>query len=176
MLTRFKILNAICIIIICCILSGAFYFQFYLKENPCPLCLLQRCSMFGVLTGLTFNIFFGFKPSHFAIIIISALTGLIFATRQVLLHICPKPGEPLGYGSPIFGMYLYSWSVIIFLCCIFGAALFLLFISKIKTSDSKIFKIEKIAIAFTITLLLLNIVATFFECRIGPCCENGPCL
>lgn len=175
MLKRFKILNAFCMIIICSILSGALYFQFFLKENPCPLCLLQRCSMFGVLTGLIFNIFFTFKPSHFAIIIISSLTGLTFATRQVLLHICPSAGESIGYGSPIFGMHLYSWSVIIFICCILGAAFFLIFISKIKTTQIKIMNIEKVAVIFTITLLVINILATFFECQIGPCCENGPC-
>ena len=175
MLTRLKIANTTCILLLCAILSGALYFQFILKEQPCPLCLLQRCGMFGVTIGLLLNVFFGFKPQHFAVVIIAALTGLLFATRQVLLHIAPQPGEALGYGTPVFGMYLYSWSVIIFLCCILGAALFLFFLPKISHQKTTFLSFEKIAIFCVAALLIINVVATFFECQIGPCCENGPC-
>lgn len=105
-----KYFNSACILLICIILISALYFQFGLHEEPCPLCLLQRMAMMGVILGLSLNIYFGFDANHFSIVIISALIGAMFSVRQVMLHICPvAAGESTGYGSPIFGMHLYSW-------------------------------------------------------------------
>ena len=105
---------------------GAFYFQFGLNEDPCPLCLLQRMAMIGVIFGLALNIFFGFDAKHFGVVIISALVGVLFSGRQVLLHISKKDGD-VGYGTPFFGMHLYTWGVLIFIASILGSAIFLFF-------------------------------------------------
>ena len=101
-----KYFNSLCILIVCSILIGALYFQFGLHEDPCPLCLLQRMGMMGVIFGLSLNVYFGFNAKHFAIVIISALVGVVFSGRQVLLHIAPLAGDT-GYGTPFFGMHLY---------------------------------------------------------------------
>ncbi len=171
-----KIVNSICILLICSILIGALYFQFGLHENPCPLCLLQRMAMMAVIFGLGMNIYFGFKPQHFALIIMAALVGLTMSARQVLLHICPVDGEPTGYGSPVFGMHLYTWGVFIFLMSILASAIFIMIIPKIEAKpELKIIALEKFAVYLTIAIILINIIATFFECQLGPCCENGPC-
>ena len=92
-----KILNSVCMFIVSSILLGALYFQFGLGEDPCPLCLLQRMGMMGILFGLSLNIFYGFRSEHFATVIISSLVGLVFSTRQVLLDICPEPGILMGF-------------------------------------------------------------------------------
>lgn len=171
-----KYINSICILIVCSILSGALYFQFGLHEDPCPLCLLQRMGMIGVIFGLALNSYFGFDSKHFAIVIIAALVGAVYSVRQVLLHIAPVPGDT-GYGTPIFGMHLYSWGVLIFVASILGSALFLLFNDKFKTNSShKIILFEKITVYIATTIIIINIVATLFECQLGPCCEDGPCL
>ena len=78
-------------LILASVLLGAFYFQYGLSEDPCPLCLLQRMGMIGVALGLSFNTFFGFGKKHFAFVIFAAVVGCGFSTRQVLLHIAPEP-------------------------------------------------------------------------------------
>ncbi len=171
-----SIFNSCAILIVCSILMGAFYFQFGLHEDPCPLCLLQRMGMIGVILGLAMNIQFGFNSKHFGIVIIAALVGFTFSSRQVLLHICPSPDEAGGYGSPIMGMYLYSWGVLIFLASILGSAIFLLFIGSQKNkTEKKVFLFEKIVFFIAAIITLTNFIATYFECFFGPCCENGPC-
>jgi disulfide bond formation protein DsbB len=171
-----KIINAVFIFIISSILIGSFYFQFGLGEDPCPLCLLQRMGMIGILFALSLNIYYGVKSEHFALVIISALVGLTFSTRQVLLHICPEPGIAAGYGSPVFGMYLYSWGVLIFVASILTSAIFLFFTPKNQVKVGAPILIERIAFLIVILIVLINVIATFFECQFGPCCENGPCL
>ena len=108
--------------------------------------------------------------------IVAALVGVTFSIRQVLLHICPVPGEPTGYGTPVLGMHLYSWGVLIFGATILGAAGFLT-IAKDEAPDTRRSPspFEKSALYTGAFLCLANVVATFFECGLGPCCENGPC-
>lgn len=175
-MNNLKILNSVCMFIVSSILLGALYFQFGLGEDPCPLCLLQRMGMMGILFGLSLNIYYGFRSEHFAIVVISSLVGLVFSTRQVLLHICPEPGVEPGYGSPIFGMYLYSWGVLIFIASILASSIFLFFIPKYRTKLSKPILIERVSFFLVVLIVLINVIATFFECQFGPCCENGPCL
>ncbi len=169
------IINSICLLPIIGSLMGAFYFQFVLKENPCPLCLLQRMGMFAVLFGLSLNTFFGFKKEHFGITIIAALIAATFSVRQILLHICPIAGEPTGYGEPFGGMHLYTWAAIIFIACILGSAVFLFFIKEETDKDRKPALFEKAIFYLILLICFANIIASFFECRLGPCCENGPC-
>jgi disulfide bond formation protein DsbB len=172
-----KYVNSLCILIVSSILVGAFYFQFVLNENPCPLCLLQRMGMIGVIFGLSLNVFFGFNSKHFAVVIIASLIGVMFSVRQVLIHICPINGET-GYETPIFGMYLYTWGVFIFIASIFGSAIFIFFKDRFKDFDANLKPLiyEKVVVYFAMTLIIINVIATFFECQLGPCCENGPCL
>jgi disulfide bond formation protein DsbB len=170
-----KYFNSLCILILCGILLGALYFQFGLQEAPCPLCLLQRMGMIGVIFGLALNVFYGFDAKHFAMVILAALVGGLFSARQVLLHICPKEGD-MGYGTPAFGMHLYTWGVLIFIACIVGAAVFLFFSNRFKATPHQILPFESYVVYLAIFIVFANVIATIFECQLGPCCENGPCL
>lgn len=170
-----KYLNSLCILLVSSILIGALYFQFGLHEDPCPLCLLQRMAMIGVIFGLALNSFFGFHPKHFAIVIFSAIVGFAFAGRQVLLHICGVDGD-LGYGTPVLGVHLYSWSAVIFTACIIGSSTFLFFSDSFKTGAAHVvLKFEKYVFYLATLIIVINVVAAFFECQLGPCCEDGPC-
>ena len=170
-----KYFNSACILIVCSILIGALYFQFGLNEDPCPLCLLQRMGMIGVVFGLSLNIFFGFDAKHFGVVIISAIVGALFSGRQVLLHISNVDGD-VGYGTPVFGMHLYTWGVLIFIMSILGSALFLFFNDKFKTETTHlVLNFEKYVVYLATLIVLINVIATFFECQLGPCCDNGPC-
>ncbi|MBT3871462.1 MAG: disulfide bond formation protein B [Flavobacteriaceae bacterium] len=173
-----KYFNSACILLICIILVSALYFQFGLHEEPCPLCLLQRMAMMGVIIGLSLNIYFGFDTNHFSIVIISALIGALFSVRQIMLHIAPvAAGESTGYGSPIFGMHLYSWGALIFTASILGSALFLFSGDRFKPGlNHSVLKFEKYVVYLATLVVFVNVVAAFFECQFGPCCENGPCV
>lgn len=170
------IANSTAMLLISLVLGGAFYFQFGLSENPCPLCLLQRMGMLGIIFGLSLNTYFGFKKEHFAVLILAALIGSIYSIRQILLHICPVVGEPIGYGTPILGMHLYSWALIIFIMSIVGSSIFLFITKEENNGTERIPSIfERSVFYLSMLLCFANIIAAFFECNFGPCCENGPC-
>lgn len=126
-----KLLNIFDLIAICGILLVAFYIQLFWQEEPCPLCLLQRLGMIGIGIGLLMNLKFGINSKHYALALLSALFGGAVAIRQILLHIIP--GES-AYGSPIFGLHLYTWSFIGFVFMIFYIAVLLFFGGRIKNT------------------------------------------
>lgn len=101
--------NAAELIGILLVLALAVLWQVIYKELPCPLCLLQRLGFFGVALGFLLNLRFGLRPSHYAIVLFSALFTAFVALRQIALHVVPGSGS---YGSAILGMHLYSWSFV----------------------------------------------------------------
>ncbi len=168
--------NSAAMLIVSSVLIGAFIVQFGFNEEPCPLCLLQRMGMLGVILGLSLNTWFGFRKEHFGLVILAALISAVFSIRQILLHICPAPGEPTGYGTAVMGMHLYSWAVVIYAASILGSVIFLFLITEEKKdSKRKPLTIEKIIFYLVVFLAFANMVSAFFECHLGPCCENGPC-
>ena len=112
------------------ILAAAFLVQFVLGELPCPLCVLQRVGLMlcalGPLQLLIRNARGGLTDRDIAVAcgmsVLAGLLGATMATRQVLLHILP--GDP-GYGSPVFGLHLYTWSLMTFLAHMLAAGLML---------------------------------------------------
>ena len=81
--------NSACMLGLSLVLVGAFYFQYGLGETPCPLCLLQRMGMLGVILGLSLNTAFGFRREHAAVVIGAALVGgsLTLATFVLLIFV-----------------------------------------------------------------------------------------
>ncbi len=168
--------NSACMLIVVSILLGAFYFQFGLHENPCPLCLLQRMGMIGVIVGLAMNTQFGFQRIHFAAVNLAALVGAMFSIRQVLLHVCPIAGKPSGYGDPIGGMHLYSWGVLIFAASILGSSILSTLVKdEQQESTRKPSLFEQVVFQLAAMVCLANVAATFAMCWLGPCCDDGPC-
>src|SRR5262249_54078249 len=106
------------ILAVCAVLLGAFEVQFVQHEFPCPLCVLQRMAMLLCALGPAFIILKArngeVEPSDFAtgygMSVLAALGGAAIAGRQVLLHIVPP--DP-GFGEPVFGLHLYTWSLIV---------------------------------------------------------------
>jgi disulfide bond formation protein DsbB len=107
---------------IAAILLVAFAFQFYSRELPCPLCLLQRVAFVLCGFGFLLNLRFGSQPLHYGLILLAALYGVAASGRQTLLHIVPGTGA---YGAPILGLHYYSWALILFVATIAGVALLL---------------------------------------------------
>lgn len=111
----------------CGVLIGAFAIQFWLGELPCPLCMLQRCCMMLSTLGPVWIIQQAngntLSPQRYqqglGMAALGALLGATISTRQILLHILPGDA---GYGSPIFGIHLYSWALVTFLVSIVASA------------------------------------------------------
>lgn len=93
-------------------------------DLPCPLCLLQRTAMFAVTIGLVANLRLGLRPAHYGLSMAGALSGMVIATRQVLLHINDPSGG--GYGGTVLGLHLYTWALIVFVCFLIGTAVLLM--------------------------------------------------
>lgn len=155
-----KYINGMVILILSGVLLGGFYEQFYYHLEPCPLCLLQRLCMIGIACSELLNLRFGIQISHYAISYLSAVLGASVSIRQILLNIDP---EKIPFGIPMFGLNLYTWAFIVFVCSIFGTTL-LLFFYRPPSKERPHLSLEWISvIAFTLIFLitLVNVVYSF---------------
>lgn len=163
-------LNALGLLAISIVLAAAFYDQFVHFDLPCPLCILQRAGFVAVGIGLALNLRFGPRPSHYGIMIVSAVAGGAISLRQILLHIVPGSGS---YGNAILGLHLYTWALILFAAVAVGAGIMLLF-------DRQFRGVEARPLAFWPALIVLvfgllaggNGVSTVVECAGGLCPDN----
>lgn len=163
-------LNALIVIILSGVLLGAFGVQFFMHETPCPLCLLQRLGMLGVAVGALLNVWFGVRPSHYGLMLLSALTGGFVALRQISLHVCPGFPE---FGIPVLGLSLYTWSFFVFVCVTLAVAL-LLFLYDPKSSlesPPPLNVWSKTAFGLIFIIAIANILTTFLQCGFGPCVD-----
>lgn len=119
-----KWLNLFFIYTLLLVLIGAYLYQYIARQEPCPLCLLQRLGMIGVACSLLMNLRFGIKAQHYGLAILSAMIGRSFSLKQISLHICP--GFP-SYDQEVFGLDLYMWAFIVFSCSIFASAVLCIF-------------------------------------------------
>ncbi|MGY3916358.1 disulfide bond formation protein B [Aeromonas australiensis] len=163
------LLNTIGLLGVSLTLLVAFYYQLYLSELPCPLCLLQRVGFIVAGIGFMLNLQFGARGTHYGIVIIGALTTAIIATRQVFLHILP--GDP-GYGSTFLGLHFYTWSLVSALLIILAVALVLIMSDEIKLSLPGLARGGRIASLLFVILIAANLASTLLECGTGPCEDN----
>jgi len=166
-----RILNALALLGVCGVLLFAFYWQIVRGELPCPLCLLQRAAFLAAGLGLLLNVRFGASESHYGIVIVSALAGAAFATRQILLHIVPGTGA---YGSAVLGYHLYTLALVGFVVLIAFAGV-MLFIEAQFVEGVQNFRPTSGAQALGwlfVFIVLANAVSTLLECGFGPCPDN----
>lgn len=165
-----RLLNALACLGICGILLIAQFCQYYNAELPCPLCLLQRLGFAAIGFGFILNAYNEPRASHYAIVLFGAIyTGMV-GIRQILLHILPDTGY---YGSPIFGLHLYTWSFIISGLCIFYTAFLLLCDNAPKTSYQRPGQSVYRGIFILLMLIvLMNAVTTFEICGLHACPDN----
>lgn len=161
--------NAAAIIVLNFILLTVIVLQLWIHELPCPLCFLQRLGLELMLIGFLMNCLFGNKTAHFGLIILAALYSSGVAIRQILLHIAPGSGI---YGTPIFGISLYTW-VFIIAAGVLGYVALNLLLSPREPNSVKPYRKFTHAL-FTITLLVLisNAVLGLLECGLHQCPDN----
>ncbi|MES2203645.1 MAG: disulfide bond formation protein B [Pseudomonadota bacterium] len=155
------------------LLLMAYVFQFVFHELPCPLCLLQRVGFIGIACGFLLNLRFGFKPSHYAIILLFSFFTAIVALRQVALHILPGDS---GYGSAIFGLHMYTWSFIVSVLILIFNSIILGFDGQYAIEREKIMVKRKwimhLLLLLIAAILVNNIVSVYFECGFMQCADN----
>jgi disulfide bond formation protein DsbB len=159
-------LNAILVLILCAVLCGALYVQLSWHEEPCPLCLLQRVGMIGVAVGALLNLRCGTQMGHYGLAILSAVAGGTVA----LLQTGSLAVEGKSFGTPVFGLHLYTWSFLVFASCIAGIGLLLL-LEPFPAADVKrrgravVWILGGLLLAITLT----NVVLTARQCGLGLC-------
>lgn len=145
----------------------SFYVQLIMHELPCPLCLLQRVAFVGVGVAIIFNLTIKIRPLHYGLMLLSALLGLVAASRQVLLHIIPGDA---GYGPPVLGLHIYTWSAILFFTILVLGMIALLFDKGFHQVAKS--KLITITIALFLTLVAANAISALLECGLGACPGN----
>lgn len=170
-------LNALAGLGIAGILAFALVWQIVLSELPCPLCLLQRLAFVAIGFGICLNIMAGLRPSHFGVMLLGALYGVLASSRQVMLHIVPGSGA---YGSPLWGMHFYSWALLAFLAVILLVAL-VLFLFGGAIADAPAAEaaanaapdwLGRIAFVAILGMTVITLLAAFAECGISECADN----
>lgn len=162
------------------VLLMAFGLQFGLKELPCPLCNLQRVAFALCGMGFLLNLRFGVQPLHYGLSLLAALFGVAVAGRQVLLHIVPGTGA---YGSTLFDIHLYTWSLLAFAGVIAGIALLMIVGGRPDhdrghdrgdhQAEMRFRGIYRFAAYLLIAVTLANAANSFVQC--GPLeCEDDP--
>lgn len=162
------ILNSLALAGICVSLLVAFFYQLVLGEIPCPLCMLQRYGLMLVGFGFFLNVRFGASAVHYAIIILSALTGAGASLRQVLLHIVPGTG---GFGSEVLGYHMYTWGFVAFMSTIIFAA-FMLIVDRNRLSNQSFHGATWLASLLGGLLLILglgNLASNILVCGFAVC-------
>jgi disulfide bond formation protein DsbB len=166
-------LNALGLYGIALVLATAFAAQLLLGELPCPLCLMQRIQFAMLAAGPILNVRFGPRPSHYALALLAAIAGAIFAARQILLHIAPGDA---GYGSALLGYHYYTWAFIGFAVAIALTAIALLFERQFAQADlgkpPAASFLARAAVWLVIALVALNVVSTLMECGFAACPDN----
>jgi disulfide bond formation protein DsbB len=173
-----KILSAVEATGIAIIILMAFFFQFVMKEIPCPLCLLQRLGLLAIGFGFLLNMHFHVRPSHYALSLLAAVFTSFISLRQIALHVT----DPIGFGSKILGMHMYSWVFVISMLAIIYISIVMSYPQQYeirkapqKVSEAKNKKIRVLThIIFLIYVLIIftNLVSTFFECGLHECPDN----
>lgn len=167
-------LNVLFVLAVTLILLAAFGVQFAKGELPCPLCLLQRLAMLGVGAGALLNVRYGVRPRHYGLALASAIFGGAVAGRQVLLHIAP--GDP-GYGEPLLGLHLYTWSFIAFASIGVIVSLMCWFDRQFETTDASrgtpaYPRLSAAVLLLFVGVALANTLTTLLLCGLGPCPDN----
>lgn len=169
---RFRLLNGLGLLAVAAVLIAAFVDQVAFGDLPCPLCILQRAGFLGVAAGLALNVRFGPRPSHYAMMVLSSIAGGAVSMRQTLLHIVPGEGA---YGDAFLGLHFYAWALILFIVCITGTGVLMLFDRQFDAARQGTVRAGlggTLAIVLVALLALGNGLSTVLECGGGLCPGN----
>jgi len=163
-----EILNLLFIFVLCAVLLGSYAYQFFLHQEPCVLCLLQRLGMTAIAVALLLNIRFGIKVQYYGLAILGALFGGSVSLRHISFHI--SSGLP-HFGGSVLGFDLYVWSFIIFVCSILATAVLLILEGFFKTAEYEAHwgYWEHLAFWLVFLITIIDAYLVLLECGLGTC-------
>jgi disulfide bond formation protein DsbB len=186
-----RVLNFVGLMAMIGVLLGAYIYQFYYRDVPCTLCLLQRVAMFAVAFGAAMNLMLGPDPRHYGVCLVSAVFGMSISIRQTMLHINPyfdtKTAKPTllatanpPFGQAVFGLDLYVWGILLFGTVILAVGIVQLFPSQFRattqgtTRESPwLARLAAIGVGSLFVVAVLETLTTFLECGLADCPNNG---
>lgn len=165
-----RFFNTLWILVICGVLLAAFGVQLFLKEMPCPLCLLQRLAMISIASAALLNLCFGTKLTHYSLALFSSTFGGAVSLRQIALHVCPNFTT---FGTPVLGLSLFSWAFLVFCCSIVAVALLMFFYDPKESprDPGRMNAFEQLAAALLLFVTVANIITTLVLCGLDPCSD-----
>ncbi len=182
-----RVLNFVGMIVMIGVLLSAYIYQFYYRELPCTLCLLQRVAMIGVAFGAAMNVMLGPDPRHYAVCLVSAAFGGAISLRQTLLHINPyfdvKAAQPTlsatanpAFGEAVMGLHLYVWGIVLFGTVMLAVGIVQLFRGQFKAAAPApdwLVRLASVGVGLLFAVAALQTLTTFMECGFGDCPNNG---
>ena len=182
-----RLLNLIGMLGMIGILIGAFVYQFYYRELPCTLCLLQRLALLGIAIGAAMNVVHGPEARHYGVCSVAAVFGLAVSIRQSLLHINPyfdtKTGQPtldatanMPFGEAVLGLHLYVWGVLIFCISILATGLAQLIGAQSESLADEpkwLSRLGSIGVGALVVVAVAKTINVFLECGLGDCPNDG---
>ena len=157
------------------VLLIAFGLQVGLKELPCPLCNLQRVAFVLCGFGFLLNLRFGVQPLHYGLTLLGALFGLVASGFQALLYIAPGTAA---HGTPVLGLHLYTWSLILFFAVIACVAALMIFSGRPEHHGSdhqavlRFRGVSRLAAYLLVAATLANAANSFLLCGPVECSDN----
>ncbi len=98
------------------VITAAFYFEYAMGLQPCPLCLMQRCCAFLLgtccLMGITLGTLRRARIVAGLQLFFSA-SGIFFAARQVWLQSLPKDSSTMCMPGLDILMRYFPWNVVL---------------------------------------------------------------
>ena len=166
------------LIVVAGILTAAMTMQYAFGELPCPLCLLQRVTMFGFCFATMLSFRWGFSWRNSGISLLFTVLLLIVSVRQTLLDIYPRPGHAY-IGSAVLGLHMPVWSVVIALALLIAQAFQLVVFGGQRLEHRPVNAFPAIALAgkiaclYVVLLCAINLVSVVLQCGLGECHTFG---
>src|SRR6201992_819223 len=158
------------------VLTAAMGFQYLNGEIPCPLCLLERVTMFACCLGLIQQLRDEGSQRGAGVAMLSAVLLLGISVRQTLLDIVPRPGHAY-IGSAVFGLHMPVWSVLIAVALLLGFAVRLTFFGGLwatpSPEGSTLRRLTYGLGVYVIVICAINVVSVLAQCGLGQCHTSG---
>jgi disulfide bond formation protein DsbB len=158
------------------VLTVAMAFQYFAREIPCPLCLLQRVAMFGCCFGLIRQLRYGETERGAGIAMTFSVLLLVISVRQTLLDIVPRSGHAY-IGSAVFGIHMPVWSVLIAVALLVGFAVRLaLFGAPRAIPEREGSTLRRLTYGlgiYVIVICAINVLSVLAQCGLGQCHTSG---
>ena len=156
-------------------ITTAMVMQYAFSEIPCPLCLLQRYTMFGCCFGIVMQLRSTDSERGGGIAAMFAVLLLVISVRQTLLDLFPRPGHAY-VGSAVFGLHMPVWSVLIAVALLAGFAVRLALFGAPRSAAEKSSLINGLVrglAAYILLICAINFVSVVVQCGAGQCHTTG---